>query len=641
MPTRKTRLAALGCALALLGLPTTAGAAVTSLTVNKCLAGKVKAVGKSVSLRATCASKDAASGVPNLACTQKASDKFTGDGTPANGAFNKLDARYPLASTTPCLTFNDQGTFESDIAGYAATIPGTTGSATGKCDAAKIRCVGTYVKAIMSCRTKAAKVTGTIDPSCVAKATTKLTGTPGSCLERAAGRGDCTHAGTQATALQAGADAFIKEATCTLDPANPGCGCPTSYTFTANGADADIDIGWTGINHDRDMPSMSQLSFAISGCPNTKSPCGTCTLSGPTPNLGGAAVDNHRCRGTATGANGTWLSCNSDADCPGTDNACGFFFGPPRPGDVALGVLCTTTEVEAATGTIDPDAGALALTATVTTRSYNGASYDNPCPLCTGGFCNGGDRSSMPCVVQGHTASFDDDTSLDCPPVSGAVVSTQTSTVALGTGTQSVTLSAANPHCRAPGWTGMRCFCDTCNDLNADPCMTDATCPMSGGNPGICGGKRCNGGPNAGVACSATSECAGGGCSIVGVGSAPNQCDDGVCTPNTPPDNDSTNEGACLGGPFEGFCTLQPYRYCATATDCPLAGDSCAFKARECFTTNGAIGDTVSASGQTSPSAPSLAALYCIPPAAANFLNTSQGLPGLMRLTIPGVATTD
>ncbi|HEY2387723.1 MAG TPA: hypothetical protein VGK30_12240, partial [Candidatus Binatia bacterium] len=125
--TLKTQLGALVCAITVLGASTTAGAAVTSMTVNKCLAGKVKAAGKSVSSRAKCASKDAANGVPNPACTQKASDKFTGDGTPAKGAFNKLDAKYPLASTTPCLTFSDQGAFESDIASYVASIPATAG----------------------------------------------------------------------------------------------------------------------------------------------------------------------------------------------------------------------------------------------------------------------------------------------------------------------------------------------------------------------------------------------------------------------------------------------------------------------------------------------------------------------------------
>ena len=85
MPSLKTRLAALGCLITVLAAAVPAGAAITSLTLNKCLSGKVKGVGKSVSARAKCASKEASSGVPNPACTQKASDEFTGlDSLPQN-----------------------------------------------------------------------------------------------------------------------------------------------------------------------------------------------------------------------------------------------------------------------------------------------------------------------------------------------------------------------------------------------------------------------------------------------------------------------------------------------------------------------------------------------------------------------------
>jgi hypothetical protein len=641
MPTPKTQRAALGCLVTVLAAAVPAGAAITSLTLNKCLSGKVKGVGKSVSARTKCASKEASSGVPNPACTQKASDKFTGDGTPAKGVFNKLEARYPLTNPSPCRTFSDQTPFEGDIASYAASIPATTGSAVGQCDAAKIKCVGKYVAAITNCYAKAAKVTGTVDAACITKATTKFTGTVSSCLDKAAARGDCTHAGTQVGPLQADADAFIKVSTCDLDPGNPGCGCPSSYAFTANGPDADLDVGWTGINHDGDVTSGSRVTLAVSGCPNTVSPCGTCALSGPLPNGGGASFDNHRCRGDNTGANGSWLPCTSDADCTGTGNACVFFLGPPRPDHLGFGELCTLTEIGSVSGTIDPDSGTLSMGATIVTHNYAGLLIDDPCPLCTGGLCSGGPRMNMSCVVQGHSTSFDDDVSLDCPPSAGAGLPPLSATVTLTTGTQTLTLAASSPACRAVGHTGQSCFCDTCNNGNAEPCLSDATCPISGGNPGICGGKRCLGGSNAGTPCAVTSECPGAPCGRAGAPSAPNQCDDGICTPNSPPDGDSPHEGTCAGGPFEGSCALQPYRGCAMATDCPLAGDSCVTKFRDCFTTDGVVGDTVSATGQASAATPTLTALYCGPPSSASTVNQIRGLPGLVRLTIPGVAQMD
>jgi len=62
---------------------------------------------------------------------------------------------------------------------------------------------------------------------------------------------------------------------------------------------------------------------------------------------------------------------------------------------------------------------------------------------------------------------------------------------------------------------------------------------------------------------------------------------------------------------------------------------------RDCFTTDGVVGDTVSATGQASVATPTLTALYCGRPSSAATINTIRGLPGLVRLTIPGVASTD
>ena len=614
-------------------VPSFAGAGVTTLTVNKCLAGKVKAAGTSAAARTNCYRKNTTKPDAGAlaACLGKADDKFDGGAAPEKGKFEKLEAKYPPASTTPCLTFDDQATTNGDIATYASSVDADVGGTVGKCDAAKKKCVGKYVSSVLGCYSKAANKIGTIDTACTAKAAAKLADGVNGCLDKAAANGDCTHAGSQALTLRGSADGFIRSTTCALDPGNPGCACPTTFTFTANGADADLDFGWTGINHDGDVPSMSRLTVAISGCS---------ALSGPIDNAGGPAFANHRCRGDTTGANGSWMPCTTNVDCPGTGNACVFFFGPPRPDHLGFGELCTLTEVGAVAGTIDPESGSVDISFLANLRIYVGLSIDDPCPRCVGGTCSGGARSGMACAVQGTSASFGgDDVSLDCPPVAPGIIAAQSIVTTLTTGTETQTLSAASPLCRGSGFTSDHCFCDTCNDAAGETCTSDGDCPFSGGNPGICGGTRCIGGANAGAPCAVASECPGGTCAVPGEKTKPNACNDRVCTPNTPPDDGSVNEGTCLAGPVDTFCAMQPYRGCVTAADCPLTGDSCQSRNRECFTDDGALGGTVTATGLANFGAPTLAGMFCGPPTGSGAVNIVRGLPGLVRLTIPGTAT--
>jgi len=212
-----------GAAWAIIASVTAAPAQVTSLSVNKCLAGKLNGLGKSLVARSGCYGKEAAKGVAKPDCHQKASDKFTGGLSPAKGAFNKLDAKYPSTDAAACRTFDDQGSFEISMAAYAAGVPTTTGSTVGKCDAAKIKCVGKYVAAMAKCNASAASSTGAIDSACTAKAAVKLADDPGGCLAKAVLKGDCSNSGSQAVTLRAAADAWIQSALCALDPGNAGC----------------------------------------------------------------------------------------------------------------------------------------------------------------------------------------------------------------------------------------------------------------------------------------------------------------------------------------------------------------------------------------------------------------------------------
>jgi hypothetical protein len=208
-----------------------ARAEVTSLPINRCLSSKIASVGKSVSLRVGCLSKDARSGVSDPSCPQKAIQKFTGGSDPSRGAFAKLDARYPIGSETPCLTFADQGAFEAAIASYSASVPIAAGSAPGRCDAAKIRCVGQYVAAVAKCASKAAHNAGAIDLSCINRAQAKLGMTDGAtgCLVKAASHPDCSHTCGELDHFRLfhAAQQFVEASLCALDPGNAGCAGPT------------------------------------------------------------------------------------------------------------------------------------------------------------------------------------------------------------------------------------------------------------------------------------------------------------------------------------------------------------------------------------------------------------------------------
>ncbi len=420
-----------------------------------------------------------------------------------------------------------------------------------------------------------------------------------------------------------------------------GGGCPTSLSFEADGSAADLDNGWTGQSHDSKVINDGVLTLAVSGCDSPAPSCGTCNLNGPIANAGGTATNNHRCVGD------TSIQCTVDANCGGS-GPCAFFFGAPLPlasGGVSVCVVNQVTN--AVTGTANVTSGDSATSVTLLSRVHNGPTLDQPCPVCgTGGFgttstCSSGPRAGMPCTVNGTSALFGS-TSYDCPPLPGANIGNLKLALNLSTGTTTRTLTTASPLCTAPGFTSLRCFCDTCNNPNADPCATNADCPVSGGNPGVCGGKRCKGGSNNGVPCAVNSECPGGACGRFGKATQPNECSDGMCSANTPPDNDSANEGVCEAGPFEQFCAIQTYRGCASDTDCPAPGDSCTNgRFRECFTDNGVTGASVIAQGQPDPPVnnvahPKLGGLFCIPPTTADAVNAVAGLPGLGRLTLPG-----
>ena len=423
--------------------------------------------------------------------------------------------------------------------------------------------------------------------------------------------------------------------TCVPQPtptATPGAPCPVALQLDGVEAGNDIDLGLTGIEHDNSGPYLDRLTLSRTSCVGGSTPCGECTFAGPIANAGGPAFDSQRC------SCDTSVSCTGDGDCPGSC-ACRFFLGPPLPvGNGGVG-FCLTSEITGpVTATSDVEAGTFDGTIPVETNIVLGATAGDPCPRCVGGLCDSGPNVGTACTVQGHSTPFADDTSLDCP-AGTPIVAPLTYVLPLSTDVQTSTISAASPACSAVGFTSVGCHCDTCRTAAAEPCATDADCPSTT----TCGGLRCIGGPFDGAPCTLPSECSGFSCAVLGEPTRPHSCVGSACTPNTPPDFDSMDEGVCTM-PLDGHCSpSEPWRPCASPLDCS-GGDSCVSAPRECFTTEGSLGDDVTAAGAADPptggvGSPILGSLTCVPPTSAGAVNASFGLPGLMRVTTPTTAT--
>jgi hypothetical protein len=150
---------------------------------------------------------------------------------------------------------------------------------------------------------------------------------------------------------------------------------------------------------------------------------------------------------------------------------------------------------------------------------------------------------------------------------------------------------------------------------------------MSGGASGICGGRRCVNGSNAGAPCTSGSVCPGGVCLTPGEPTAKNLCLDAVCTPT------GDEGGECLAGPIDTHCAVARHRGCASDDDCP-AGDACVSENRKCHPDPIALAGT-----PDTPSAgrahPTLVGGFCMAPAATAAVNNAAGFPGPVSYVWP------
>ena len=337
------------------------------------------------------------------------------------------------------------------------------------------------------------------------------------------------------------------------------------------------------------------------------------------------------------GASGSWTTCASDADCPGTDNACVTFLAPPQPiaQTTSSLPLCLMQDIpEEITGTVNTDTGAAAFTISIRSRIF--AAAGETCPSCVAGTCDSGARTGQPCTVHAASTSSAELVSHDCPPAASTLVATNNVVrFPLTTGSSALTITAASPQCRFPGVTDLRCACDTCDNAAGTPCASNADCAAVGAT--TCGGKRCVAGTNVGAPCTVNSECPSGACQIPGAATRPNFCGNEICS-SDPSDSGSAAEGTCA---LEGWCIVDSETPCFDDEDC-APGDACDRVMVDCFLDNGVIGGQIAAAGVASTTSPTLAGVACLGRATQGgqgpAANMMYGLPGPARYTLPGTA---
>jgi hypothetical protein len=303
--------------------------------------------------------------------------------------------------------------------------------------------------------------------------------------------------------------------------------------------------------------------------------------------------------------------------------------------------LCSTLDfVSDIDGTVDVATGDLTETMHVQNTIYNGLALDQGCPACMtadgdpqigeAGTCLGGPNDGAPCTVEALNDPMylsKRGASNDCQPDPAAIIGEALNVLTSTSDQVTLATNADSPNCRAPGFRDLKCLCDTCNSYGSfvtqlgDVCSSNADCPISGGQPGICGGARCFGGSNGGTPCAVHSECPGGYCYRPGMPTAPNQCDDGVCTAQD-------EGGICAAGPSDERCTIQRFRGCATDMDCPADGDTCGdITLRPC------VPDPLVLHGVPDPPVdniahPTLVGTFCMGPTFGAAMNAVTGLPG-------------
>jgi hypothetical protein len=636
-------------------------------------------MGKYVAAQTGCFAKAAGKSLAvDGACLAKGVAKITGAG---KGCYDKNESKVGNDCTNTGHAAAELATADAFILDIVTDVdPGYPIVVTNKCAVAREKCAGKRAAGMTGCAAKANK-DGVGDAACAPKIVDKYSGAKGcdvgalakyttSCLgapttASLAAKGDTWVAAVVSRTRQVCGDGLndVGEYCDTTAPSSGWlgcsaefassctaactCACPTRIDFTGNASapESILDTGWTGISHRAPIVSDGTATITMNCGAGSVRPCGSCPVSGPVAN-GPGQLQNQRC------TNDTAIHCTNNTPCTAGGGTCQFFFGTNLPLAAGGVAVCAVNQFNGAvSGTANVETGEAVTTANLTSRVYIGVT-DNPCPTCTGGFCSGGMHPAGVCVPNGSVPGRPDfgSTSLDCPPSAGALTATLPIDLSNATGPVTKTLSASSPNCS--GDASQKCLCDTCNNLAATPCDSNADCTAVGAT--VCGGLRCLGGSTPGVPC--VGVCPGGICDRPGLPTLPSACVDDSSTPGILDclDPDGDGEGACTGAPIDSNCSLasgHAQRGCATISeviDCGGVG-TCISAHRYCFLTGGfSVGSPIGTNNLTAvgmadlpvadTSNPTIAAVFCVGPVGQAAVNTASGLPGPGRATITGLA---
>ncbi len=275
-------------------------------------------------------------------------------------------------------------------------------------------------------------------------------------------------------------------------------------------------------------------------------------------------------------ADDTSVICASDDDCP--SGTCSFFFGSPLAVSGGGFPICVTNRVAGpVTGTLSPELGAGASDFPLEITFFNGLEIDRPCPVCSG---NGLDTPGV-CVGG---------------PRDGEVCTVH------GVGVL--------------GQTSFDCPPDPGGNIGSSLAPLNLTT----GTRALDTATTCTGSGPAGRRCYCEGQ------------EQPNACLDDVCTIA------ADGQGTCEAGPFDTLCDIEFFRGCDTDADCPLSGDSCIVRTRECLgpatAEQGATGPLTRV-GTPSTSLPLQVGVFCLNATSSPAVNTTSGLPGPGAIRLP------
>jgi len=207
-------------------VPTLASTA-RAVSIDKCSAGKIKCVAALDGASTKCDEGPDKKGQPiDPACTQKASDKYTGGTAPLKGCFAKLEAKPPCDTTGDSAALQEKvETQLSDL--FTALDVDFPTAGVDKCAAGKEACADKYGLALFKCYETAA-LKGTVDPDCLAKAQAKYDGGTDStkgCFAKLEAKGGCQTTGDSAT-IAAEIAAYVSDVVCALKPDAGTCPVP-------------------------------------------------------------------------------------------------------------------------------------------------------------------------------------------------------------------------------------------------------------------------------------------------------------------------------------------------------------------------------------------------------------------------------